>query len=305
MSYSAPGPSHQLPTTVVRLPVAVLTAALFAGCMTWNPGWEAPSVPNASQAEPVALAHAEHLYRRADDRESLIEATAAFERSLALSPDDYDVLVRLSETRILDGAAYASRRREKAAAYREGIRYAERAMATNPSFRERVEAGATVGGAVSELGQREIKAMLLWVTGVSYYFKECQSGLGHVVNFRWMRRTQEVMEHMMTVDPGFENGAVPFSLGIYYVGLPPSVGGDLDRAEELMARAVEESGSHLLPRWGRAKYLHLKTGDREAFQRDLEWVLAQNPGESDSPYAWNVYFQNDAKAMLSSIDRHF
>ena len=71
------------------------------------------------------------------------------------------------------------------------------------------------------------------------------------------------------------------------------------------AQAEAQAPGALLTRWGRAKYLCVRTGDRAGFQRDLEWVLAQDPRRADGPYRWNVYFQRDAREMLSRIDRSF
>lgn len=285
---------------------------LFGGCMSWTPGWQSQPIGRASDRPPAAapavdagsaLARAESLFEEAIDAGRLRRTIAAYDEALRLAPEAGEVLVRLSEAHILYGAAYAEGQRERALSYTTGIRYSERAMALNPGFRRRVELGETVGEASVELGIQEMRAMLFWVTGVSYYYKECLSPLGNLLQFRWMLRTRQVMERMMALDPGFEHGAVPFSLGIYFIGLPPSAGGDLQRAGDLLARAVAESPTSLLPRWGRAKYLHAKTGDRAAFRRDLEWVVEQDPGAADSPLRWNVYFQRDARELLAGNDR--
>ena len=282
--------------------------------MTWTPGWESSPLAHASSrpAEAAtggdagaALARAEALFEEASDAGRLRQAIAAYDEALLLAPEAGDVLVRLAEAHILYGAAYAGGRREKALSYTTGIRYSEQAMAANPGFRRRVDAGEALGEASAELGLEDMRAMLFWVTGVSYYYKECLSGPGHLLHFRWMLRTRQVMERMMALDPGFEEGAVPFSLAIYFIGLPPSAGGDLQRAGELLAQAVAESPTSLLPRWGRAKYLHIKTGDRAAFRRELEWVVEQNPAAAASPLRWNVYFQRDARELLSQVERWF
>ena len=65
------------------------------------------------------------------------------------------------------------------------------------------------------------------------------------------------------------------------------------------------SPTSLLTRWGRAKYFYVMTGDREAFRRDLEWVIAQPAETQDNTLAWNLYFQRDARETLARIDRLF
>jgi len=98
---------------------------------------------------------------------------------------------------------------------------------------------------------------------------------------------------------------VPFSLAIYFIGLPASAGRDLARSAELFAEASADAPTSLLAPWGRAKYLHVKTGDRAAFRQDLEWVLAQDPARAESPLRWNAYFQRDARDLLGRIGSLF
>ena len=72
----------------------------------------------------------------------------------------------------------------------------------------------------------------------------------------------------------------------------------MKKSSEYYNKADEVGAEWLYVRFFRAKFLHAKTGDREAFRKDLEWVLAQDPHKALSPYPWNVYFQREAKKML-------
>jgi hypothetical protein len=83
------------------------------------------------------------------------------------------------------------------------------------------------------------------------------------------------------------------------------VGGDLKKAEELFEKAVEVGPKWLYIKFARAKYLHTKRQDKEAFTKDLEWVIEQDPHKADSPYPANVWMQAQAKDMLTNIDDHF
>ena len=305
-----PGGGHM---SAPRRSLALLLA--LGGCMTWTPGWETPTVSQGggaqvralapAEATEAALARAETLFENAGDDDRLQQAIREYEVALPSASDPGAVLARLSESHILHGAAYAEGKSAKSHAYTTGIRYAERAMALNPAFRSRVEAGDSLAEASAELTRAEIRPMLFWVTGVSYYYKECLGGLGHLLHFRWMLRTRQVMERMMALDSTYEHGAVPFSLAIYFIGLPASAGRDLARSAELFAEASADAPTSLLAPWGRAKYLHVKTGDRAAFRQDLEWVLAQDPARAESPLRWNVYFQRDARDLLGRIGSLF
>lgn len=293
--------------TRFRVIAQAFALLLLAGCASWSPGWKSGAIASPADTlttAPLDRAGANHLFAEATRAEELAVVAASWKTALLDADDDPELLDNLADVHILYAAAWARSPAEKAEWYKAGIRYAERSMATNERFREQVEAGATVGDAVSELGPDRTRTMLLWVTGVSYYFKECL-GAGKLWHFRWMLRTREVMERMLAVDPEFGGGAVYFSLGIYNLALPPAAGRDLDKSREFLDRAVATSPTSLLTRWGRAKYFHVMTGDRDAFRRDLEWVISQDPRTPDNTLPWNLYFQRDARETLARIDSLF
>lgn len=275
----------------------------LGGCMSWTRGWESPPVAPVSPAQRMTIAQADALFDEAGDGASVRRAIDAYESLLTGSAADLPVHTRLAEAHVLYGAAYAASRAEKRRHYQAGLSHAEQAMATNPEFRKRISSGASVAEATVVLGEPEMEAMLIWVTGVSYYFKEGVGVFGKVLAFRTISQTRDVLERLMELDPEFEEGAVPFSLAIHYIARPPWAGRDLPRALELFDRAVAISPESLLIRWGRAKYLHSRTGDTKALRNDLEWVISHDPRDAATPYHWNVYFQRDAKEMLANLRR--
>lgn len=280
-------------------------AAWLAGCVSWQPGWtEAPAAAPTADASEL-LARAATLARDADSEAKLRAAIDAYESALELDPGSYEALTQLCQWNILAAAAYTSSRNEKREIYKRAIRYCDRALYTNAGFRELVDGGASLEEAAAALSLREASAMMHWVTGMSYYFKEGLSAVGRLTGYRLILETEALLTRMTELDPDYSDGVVHFSRGIYYLGLPKFAGGDDAKSLELLRRAEEVGPGSLLIRWGRAKYYHVETGNREAFERDLRWVLAQDPGSASTPYAWNVYFQRDAAKLLSEIDRLF
>ena len=160
----------------MRLSILLLSILLLGtACMSWTPGWHSPPAPDSFRAASVpSTTEADDLFASADDRASLARTIAAYESILAngAGADSTQLHTKLAEANIVYGAAYASGRSEKAVYYRRGLQHAEQAMSTDPRFLERVEAGDSVAEASAVLGPDEAQAMLLWVTGVSYYFRE-------------------------------------------------------------------------------------------------------------------------------------
>ncbi|MGB3562389.1 MAG: TRAP transporter TatT component family protein [Thermoanaerobaculia bacterium] len=285
--------------------LAASAALLMCGCASLKPGWTELPPAAGNQDSSAQVARAEALFRDADTQEKLSEVIAAYAVALELDSDNYEILVGLCETHILEAAAYASSKKEKKTGYRLGIGYCDRAMYTNPEFRDLVDRGVSLGDAVGTLTEREAKAMILWVTGVSYYFKECLGGISRLYSYRLIMRTEPFLDRMMEIDPDYLNGVVHFSRGIYYLGLPKFAGGDRELSAELMNRAEEVGPDSMLVRWGRAKYYYFETNDRGGFERDLRWVVQQDPRESSTPYAWNVYFQRDGITLLENVEQLF
>lgn len=273
-------------------------ALTLVGCLTWPPGWEDRLAERSGGQASQLYERAERLMEDAGTEESVRFAIAAYQKALDVDPQMIQAMVRQAELHVLLGAAYAQSKAVKRKAYLAAIRLCERAMGRNPEFRAAVDGGVTIEQASVHLGVEHSGVMFWWITGVSYLFKECQSPPQRVINFRWMKRTQGVLQRLGELEPRFLEGGVPFTWGIFYLSLPRAVGGDMQRSGESFEAAIALSPGSLLHRWGRAKYFHVKTGDRAGFAADLQWVLAQDPRNAASPYRWNVYFQRDARALL-------
>ncbi len=275
------------------------------GCMVWAPQW--PDLSGASVPGDTAgrLEEADRLGRRADTRKGIEGAIVAYEEVSKADPASYQAYVSLAHLHLLMGDAYTSSKAEKKDYFHKAMVYAERAMFTNPSFRQSIQRGESTWEAVQVLDLREMEAMLFWVNAVFYTYKESLGFIGQVINFPWVRRARSVLEHMTSINPDWEGGVLHFTWGVYYLSIPESIGGNRKKSAEYFRRAIEVGPDWLLNRWGRAKYFHVKMNNPRGFRRDLEWVLSQDAGQSPGYAAWNVFFMRDARRMLDTMDRYF
>jgi tetratricopeptide (TPR) repeat protein len=284
---------------------ACLASCMGVGCMVWHPQW--PDLSNASAPSDAAgrLEEADRLGRGADSRNSIAAAVAAYQAVLEKDPANYQVCVTLAQLHLLLGDAYASTRSGKRDYFQKAMVYAERAMFTNSSFRQGIQRGEPTWEACRVLGVQEMEAMMFWVNGVFYTYKEGQGYFGQVINFRWVQRARQVMEHMTAINPDWGAGALHFTWGVYFLSIPESIGGDRKKSAAYFSKAIEVGPHQLLNRWGRAKYFHVKMKNPQGFREDLEWVLAQDAGRSPGHAAWNTFFMRDARQMLDTMDRYF
>jgi hypothetical protein len=291
--------------SATRICATWILAAAMTGCAATAGHWSDPGdwSHDAYLPDEQELTDARHAYINADNAAALRSAIATMEDLLANSPGLESLRVDLAEAYTLLGAAYENSRRHKRDHFQTAQHHAERVLLSRPGFRQALEGGQRPGLAARQLTGEDVPAMVIWATATAYLFDEGLSSMGRVRHYRGLEDLRLFMERAYELEPEYEYGLVPFSLAIFYIATPQFAGGDLDRAARLMANAIETPGNSLMPRWGRARYLHTLTGDRQAKRSDLEWVLAQDARAADSPYPWNIYVQQDARRMLAELDR--
>lgn len=275
------------------------------GCISWEPGWTMIEKPSMKGDVKALLAKANEQISKADTKEKVASLITTYETIIRIDPMNYEALWSLGRYCQLMAQTYSENGAEKEQHCRKGIKYCEMAFFKNDSFKKEIERGRTAFEAYDRLSKREIEAMYYWYTNLGILFKECHGFLVQAINFRLASKFKPILLHMIEIDPLWGGGHAYYALALYYSRLPKLMGGDLVKADDFSRRSMEKGPNWLYSRWGRAKFLYTKTGNREAFKKDLEWIIAQDPHKADSPYPWNVYFQRDAREMLEHIDDYF
>ena len=282
-----------------------MIAGLFSGCVSWRPDWDRPVSPVGEKDPATLLKQADRLLDSAGSRSELLAVITAYESVLEVDPYEFSALTNLGHLYILLGAAYTEERSDKIRHYQTARRYNEWAMYTNPEFKVLVDAGVKPWEAADVLTEREIPAMFYWVTAVLYHFKEGMTLPEKVANAKWIEWCGIFLHRIETIDPNWGGGGIQFSLALYYGILPKSMGGDRPRSDAYLTSAIEIGPDWLINRWGRAKYFHVRDRNRLEFEKDLQWVIAQDIERAGGIYPWKVYFQRDSKEMLVAIDQYF
>ena len=295
-------PLHKKSGRNQLLLVSLLTvfALALSGCaMQWTAQWQQAGVNRPTEQSTELLLQAQTLFEKANDRESLLDSIAAYDKVLAANPGDTTALTMLSTQKILLGTAYTQSSQEKSRHFRRAMTYAERAMYTNPSFKNLADSGIAPWDAADALGKNDVQAMFFWVTALQYEFKEGMNLAQKIVNINWMKKGLIFLDRIEEVDPEFGGGAVEFAKVICYYALPTSRGGSKMKGDQYMELAVERSGTRLLPRWARGKYFYPIKDETEKARQDLEWVAGQDLSQFDDPYPWKVHFQENARELLN------
>lgn len=275
-----------------------------AGCMSWDEGWKAGVQAPGKVDVKGMMAAAIALENSADSGENVKKVIAAYEKVAAVDPSNFEALSKIGEYSFLYGHAYAANREEGDQYYLKSITWCEKAMYTNPEFKKYVDQGKTLWEAADALTARELAPMYWWYDSVGLYWNDLNA-FSRLLNFSWPKRSNIILKRMRTIQPDWHQGRIHMAWGIYYCVLPGLLGGDVNKAEENFTRAVQLGPDALVNFYNRAKYLQVKKGDREAFKKDLEYVLSKNPRNSNYSYHWTVAYQKMAKELLAETDRLF
>ncbi len=283
----------------------------LVGCMGWEEawkqekGWKQFKQPTKKGNVSELLEKAKEQINHADTKEKLFEFIKTYESVLKIDPYNYKALSSLGRWLFAYGNAHVDNMEEKKRYFLASIKYNEQAMYTNPEFKDQVDKGADLWDACKVLTKREMAPMFYWYVSHGLYWAECLNPLEKLIGLVHAGRTVKVLDRMMEIDPTWAGGHPYCGWAIRYSLLPRLMGGDLEKAEEFFEKAIEAGPKWLPNRFSRAQHLHTKKKDREAFKKDLEWVVAQDPHNVDSPYPANVYYQKQAKKMLANIDDYF
>jgi hypothetical protein len=296
-----------------RMTLSALTVTLFlfaalailSGCAAWQPHWPDDAVPAEPPDAGRLLQEADRLASRAVDKESLQAAMEAYGRVLERAPYHTRALTELASQTILMGTAHTQDRQGKDAHFFRAMRLCERAMYADPDFRDLVNQDMTPWEACHVLDARFLPAMMFWSTAVLYRFKEVLTFPEQVVNLAWVEHTGPFLDRMEALDPAWGGGAVQFTRSLYLGILPGALGGDDERSGQLLEEAVAFGAPWMLSRWGRARYFHVRDGNRQGFEEDLRWVLAQDVAVPAEAFCWRAYFHRDAREALGNVDDYF
>lgn len=245
------------------------------------------------------------LEKRAGTKEEIQEMISFFEAAVHEENDNLLALWKQGQYYLLLGAAHSFTKKEKRENYKKSIAYCERAMFKSIEFRDLVKENGKIWEHVHVLGKEYVDAMGFWYTARCYYFKECLSVVGRILNVSMMINNEPIIARIDELNPAWEGGGNNLSRAIYLIALPKKFGGSKIKAKEEFSKAIEMGPNYLMHRWGRAKYLSSLTGDKEKYIEDLHWVLNQDPRKCGNPYPWNIYFQNEAQKMLAQVNNVF
>jgi tetratricopeptide (TPR) repeat protein len=285
--------------------ILIIIISFTTGCLKWAPGWKMVRSSEVKGGVNTILEKAEKLENDADTGEKVGELIKVYESVLNIEPANRIVLESLARNCFLMAYGYGRDEDEKAHYYLKSIQYSEQALYLNRDFKAKVDNGVKPWEALDVLTRDDMYALFCWYMSAGNYWKECFNVVERVINVIWVKRFKMVLSRMMEIDPIYLHGMPYYLWASFYSGAPSFAGGDLKKADAMFTKAIEVGPTMLNYRRTRARALYTKTGNREAFVRDMEWVLSQDPHKAPLGYPLNVFIQRDAKNGLTAVNNYF
>lgn len=288
---------------IARFSFMILLFA-FAGCLSWDEGWKSKSQPSGSGNVKELLSSAAALESTADSGDNIKKIISAYEKVFAADPSNFDALDKLAEYSFLYGYTYASDKNERGEYYIKAIKFSEQAMYTNPEFKKLADQGKPAWEALEALTEKDLGPMYWWYVCVGLSWNDLNP-VSRLANFYWPGRGKVFLERMTAINPDWHQGRIQMSWGNYYSIVPGFLGGDIKKSEEKFSKAIQLGPDALVNFYNRAKYLDVKKRDKDAFKKDLEYILSKDPRKSNYSYHWTVAYQKMAKELLAESDKLF
>jgi hypothetical protein len=118
-------------------------------------------------------------------------------------------------------------------------------------------------------------------------------------------RIEFIMNRVLTVDEGFEDGGAHLYMGVFSTLIPPALGGHPEEGQKHFDRALQLSGNkNLMAYVLYAKHYARMVFDRELHDRLLTEALALDP-KIDGYVLINMAARAEAKTLLATADAYF
>ncbi len=277
----------------------------FISCISWDEGWKTKVEKSGKGDVKTLLNSAASLELSANSADKIKNLITEYEKIAAIEPDNYTALSKLGEFTHLYAYIYASEKDDKEKYYLKSIKYCEQAMYTNPEFKKLADQGKPAWECTKVLTVNEMEAMFYWYVAIGQYWTECFNPFSRLINFYWPSRAKKVLERMSEIQPDWKYGRVHMAWGAFYAIVPGFMGGDINKSAEEFKKAIQVGPDGLVNYYVRARYLHTKNGDQDAFKKDLEYILSKDIKKVDYEYPWAFGYQQKAKELLAKTNELF
>lgn len=283
--------------------LAPLLCLLMIGCASRNAGWENTTESvSMNNAEAITLKkEAMELWKGRVEQGKLEEALAKFKRLHSANPNDLDTLIYLTRGYYFLADSHLQDIEEKKKLYELAANYGEKAMATNPKFKEEVKSGKSVEESLDSLTTTEVPAIYWTAASLGKWSKVS----GIAAQLKYKTRIKAMVSRVEKLQPDYFFAAPARYWGAFFALAPSFAGGDIKKSkvqfDKSLKMAPEYQGTKVLI----ADVYYTKVGDKKAFESTLKEVLASKFDNHPEIGPENALEKKKAEKLLEKMDDLF
>jgi hypothetical protein len=283
--------------------VLVLSLLFLASCATRRAGWETQTEKVTLSAQEIVNTQNEalKLWEGRVEQSKLEQALARFEQIHQARPDDLSTLIYLTRGYYLLADAHIQETEQKKKTYEKAANFGERAMATNPGFREKVAGGKSVEEGLSALTAKEVPAIYWTAASLGKWAKA--SGIAAALKYK--TRIKAMIERVGQLEPEYFYGAVPRYWGGFFAVAPSFAGGDMKKSRENFDKSLKIAPGYLGTKVLMADVYWTKQGNKAEFKNALNEVLKSRADIIPELTPENTLEQKKAEKLLQQMNDLF
>jgi tetratricopeptide (TPR) repeat protein len=285
--------------------LSLITILLLNGCATSRTtGWEQDSAASSLSAAQIeaSIKEGKKLWQTRHIQADLESALQKFKAVADSNPNHAEALVYLTRGYYLLADGHLQDMEQKKKNWEIGISWGEKGMATLPAFKKAVvDEKQSVADAVKLLQKEQIDCLYWSAASLGKWAKN--SGIGTTLKYK--SQIKAMIERVGELQADYFYGAAPRYWGVYYAVAPGFAGGSMPKSLENFQKSLKIANHYLGTHVLFAENYHARKGDRDAFKKELEFVLNTKANIIPDLMPENTLEQAKAKKMLADMESYF
>jgi hypothetical protein len=262
----------------------------------------AATAPVAADAVAALRTEAEGLWAERGDKEKLKAALAKYEAVYSSDPTDRDAAYHLLRGWYFLGDGHETEEDGKLAAWAVAIAWGGKCLALNKEFTDLLAKGDETEATAARAFTRDDVPCIYWTSSSLGKWAK-MSGIG--TTLKHLPTVKAYMTRVGELDNAYYYNGPDRYWGAYYSAVPSFAGRDLVKSKEYFDKSLAASpdflGTHVLL----AQEWAVASQDKATFEKELAWVLAQDPARIPEIKPEMEAEQRKAKALTDQKDDKF
>jgi hypothetical protein len=279
-----------------HVPFLLLLAACGKQVGSYEVAAPTATATAAPDAKTTLQAEADGLWAERGDKAKLQAALVKYEQLYALDASNREVAGKLVRGWYFLGDGHETEKDAKLSAWSTAIEWGKKCLAINPEFTALLAKGDEDEASAARAFTKDDAPCLYWTSSALGKWAKLT---GIATTLKHLPTVKAYMTRTAELEPTYYYSGPDRYWGAYYAALPSFAGQDLNKSKEYFDKAIAAQPSFLGHHVLLAEMWATRTQNKETFEKELNWVLAQDPGAIPEVKPEMEAEQRKAKALLA------